>query len=84
VWTVSASGPGEQTVEVPVHAGGQRLVVMNADGAAGIEVDAALSLRAPFLRRLAIGLLVAGVVVAPLGGLALVLGVRRTVRARAG
>jgi hypothetical protein len=84
VWTVSASGPGEQTVEVPVHAGGQRLVVMNADGAAGIEVDAALSLRAPFLRRLAIGLLVAGVVVAPLGGLALVLGVRRTVRVRAG
>ena len=52
-----------------MHAGGQRLVVMNADGSAGIEVSAALSLRAPFLRRLAVGLLVAGLVAAPLGGL---------------
>ena len=57
---------------------------MNPDGSGGVEVSAALSLRAPFLRRLAVGLLVAGLVAAPLGGLALALGVRRTVRARAG
>jgi hypothetical protein len=47
-------------------------------------VSAALSLRAPFLRRLAVGLLLAGVVAAALGGLALAVGVRRTVRAGAG
>jgi hypothetical protein len=82
VWTVSATGPGERTIDVPVHAGGQRLVVMNADASAGVEVTAALSLRAPFLRSLAIGLLVAGVVVAPAGGVMLALGVRRTVRTR--
>ncbi len=82
VWTVSATGPGERTIDVPVRAGGQRLVVMNADASEGVEVTAALSLRAPFLRTLAIGLLVAGVVVASAGGVLLALGVRRTVRAR--
>ncbi|HST65472.1 MAG TPA: hypothetical protein VLM05_09820 [Mycobacteriales bacterium] len=82
VWTVSASGPGERTIDVPVRAGGQRLVVMNADASEGVEVTAALSLRAPFLRTLAVGLLVAGGIVAPAGGILLVLGVRRTVRAR--
>lgn len=82
VWTVSASGPGERTIDVPVRTGGQRLVVMNADAAEGVEVTAAVSLRAPFLRSLAIGLLVAGGIVAPLGGALLALGVRRTMRAR--
>jgi hypothetical protein len=84
VWTVSASGPGEQTIEVPVHAGGQRLVVMNADGSEGVEVTAALSLRAPFLRTLAVWLLAAGGVAAPLGGVLLAIGVRRSVRVRTG
>lgn len=81
-WTVSASGPGEQTIDVPVRAGGQRLVVMNADAAPGVDVTAAVSVRAAFLRRLAIGLLVAGAVVAPVGGLLLAAGVRQLVRDR--
>jgi hypothetical protein len=67
---------------VPVHAGGQRLVVMNADASEGVEVTAAVSLRAPFLRTLAIWLLVTGAVVAPVGGVLLALGVRRSVRVR--
>jgi hypothetical protein len=83
VWTVSATGPGERTIDVPVHTGGQRLVVMNADASEGVEVTAALSLRAPFLRSLAIGLLVAGVIAAPAGGVMLALGVRRSIRVRA-
>ena len=82
-WTVSASGSGEQTIEVPVRDGGQRLGIMNADAAAGVDVTAALSVRAPFLRRLALGLLVAGAVVAPIGGLLLAAGVRRAMRGRA-
>ena len=81
-WTVSASGPGERTIDVPVRGGGQKLVVMNAGGGAGVDVTAALSVRAPFLRRLGLGLLVAGAVVAPVGGLLLVAGVRRVVRSR--
>jgi hypothetical protein len=81
-WTVSASGTGEQTIEVPIRAGGQRLVMMNADAAAGVDVTAALSVRAPFLRRLGLGLLVAGAVVAPIGGLLLAAGVRRVLRTR--
>jgi hypothetical protein len=56
---------------------------MNADAAAGVDVTAALSVRAPFLRRLALGLLVAGAVVAPIGGLLLAAGVRRAMRGRA-
>jgi hypothetical protein len=81
-WTASASGPGEQTVDVPVRVGGQRLVAMNASGAAGVEVTAALSVRAPFLRRLALGLLVAGALVAPAGGLLLAAGVSQVLRTR--
>ena len=81
-WTVSAAGAGEQTINVPVRAGGQRLVVMNAGGAAGVAVTAALSVRAPFLRRLGLGLLVAGAVVAPVGGVLLAAGVRRVLRSR--
>ena len=81
-WTVSASGSGEQTIDVPVHDGGRRLVIMNADAAAGVDVTAALSVRAPFLRRLALGLLVAGAVVAPVGGLLLAAGVRRVLPSR--
>jgi hypothetical protein len=81
-WTVSAAGAGEQTIDVPVRAGGQRLVVMNAGGAAGVAVTAALSVRAPFLRRLGLGLLVAGAVVAPVGGVLLAAGVRRVLRSR--
>jgi hypothetical protein len=82
LWTVSATGPGERTIDVPVRGGGQRLVVMNADASEGVEVTATLSLRAPFLRSLAIGLLVAGGIAAPVGAVLLTLGVRATVRAR--
>jgi len=81
-WTVSASGTGEQAIDVPVRAGGQRLVVMDPQGRAGVDVTAALSVRAPFLRRLAVGLLVAGAVVAPVGGLLLAAGVRRLLHSR--
>lgn len=82
LWTVSATGPGEQTVDVEVGAGGQKLVVMNADGSPGVTVTASLALRADFLRRFALGALVAGAVVAPVGGVLLATGVRRTARAR--
>jgi len=81
-WTVSASGAGEQTIDVPVRDGGQRLVIMNADAGAGVDVTAALSVRAPFLRRLGLGLLIAGALVAPVGGLLLAAGVRRVLRDR--
>jgi Tfp pilus assembly protein FimV len=57
-------------------------VVMDPQGRAGVDVTAALSVRAPFLRRLAVGLLVAGAVVAPVGGLLLAAGVRRLLHSR--
>lgn len=81
LWTVRSAGAGERTVEVPVGTGGQRLVVMNADGSPVVRVRASFGIRAPFLRRLGVGLAAAGLLVAPLGALALVLGVRRAVRA---
>jgi hypothetical protein len=84
-WTVRDSGPGERTIEVAVGGGRQQtLVVMNADGSAGVDVRAAVTLRAAFLRRLAVGLLVAGAVVAVAGGVALAAGVRRSLATRSG
>jgi hypothetical protein len=39
-WTASSSGAGEQTVSWKVRKGSWRVVVMNADGSAGVAADA--------------------------------------------
>ena len=72
----------------PVPSDGTRAPAPPRDGphwtvsAPGVEVTAALSVRAPFLRRLGLGLLVAGALVAPAGGLLLAAGVWQVLRTR--
>ena len=39
VWTVLAQGSGRQSVDWPLERGTWNLVVMNADGSAGIDVE---------------------------------------------
>ena len=70
-WAASASGEGIQTATWEVDEGEWSVVVMNADGAAGVAVDLSAGAEADFLLWLAIGLLVAGVVLMA-GGAAMV------------
>jgi hypothetical protein len=60
-WTEQASGPGEQTIEWDLEQGDWSLVLMNADGSAGVAADVSAGAEAPFLVWLAVGLLVLGV-----------------------
>jgi hypothetical protein len=83
VWTVTAAGPGRQTVDIDLDSPDEVLVVMNADGSAGVDVTASVAIVVPVARSLGIGFLVGGAVAAPVGGVLLATGIRRSVRARA-
>lgn len=55
-----ASGPGEQEVIWPTAEGSWRALIMNADGAAGVDVEASFGARFPYLRQFAIVAMVVG------------------------
>lgn len=74
-WVASASGRGARTLQWAPETGRWAVVVMNADGSAGVAVDASAGVRLPWLLGLAIGLLVGGGVVLILGAALLVIGV---------
>src|SRR3954471_17441484 len=76
-WTAQASGSGTQSLTWSPSAGHWVLVVMNADGSAGVSVDARLGATVPALGGLAWGLMAAGLVLLILGVLAIVLAARR-------
>jgi len=76
-WTAQTSGSGTQSLTWSPSAGNWVLVVMNADGSAGVSVDARLGATVPALGGLAWGLLAAGLILLLLGVLAIVLAVRR-------
>jgi hypothetical protein len=61
-WVVSDSGTGTRTVEWEPADGSWSVVVMNADGQPGIDVDADLGARLPAVLWVALGLLAAGAV----------------------
>ena len=75
-WVDSVSGPGEQELDWEVSAGAYRFVVMNADGSAGVDVEAQFGLKIPYAMQVAIGLIVAGVVVGILGVIVILLAAR--------
>ena len=60
-WTADASGSGEQTLEWDLEQGDWSLVLMNADGSAGVAADVSAGAEAPFVIWLAVGLIVLGV-----------------------
>ena len=75
-WAASASGSGEQVVTWDTESGEWTVVLMNADASDGVEADVSVGAEANFLLWLAIGLLVAGVLVLAVGVLLIVLGAR--------
>ena len=76
-WTVEATGTGTQQLDWDPDDGSWTLVVMNADGSAGVAVDARIGATIPALTGLAWGLLGGGLFLLLLAVLLLVLGLRR-------
>ena len=68
-WVASASGSGEQSVVWNPSDGSWTVVVMAADGRAGIDVGADLGAKVPALLWVAIGVLIAGAIFLAGGGL---------------
>jgi hypothetical protein len=80
IWAVSASGPGQRSLTWQPRSGSWTLVVMNASGSTPVASDVTVGAQLPVLGDLSVGLLVAGAVLALIGGavLAAVLTRRRT------
>lgn len=77
IWVAQASGPGTQVLDWRPADGTWTVVVMRADGAAGIDVEARVGATAPGLPWLAGGLLGTGALLALVGGLLVGLAVHR-------
>jgi hypothetical protein len=75
-WAAQASGPGTQRLDWEPAEGDWLFVVMNADGSAGIAVDARVGATVPALDGLAWGMLAVGVVLLVVSVLLLVLSIR--------
>lgn len=67
IWTVSATGRGTQTITWPDQAGDWTLVVMNADGSAGVDVRAEVGATVPILGWLSWTLLLSGLLLLAAG-----------------
>jgi hypothetical protein len=70
-WTASDSGPGARTLTWKPAAGDWTVVVMRADGSAGVRADIAVGGKLPIVRIIGITTVVLGIVTL-LGGLAMV------------
>ncbi len=76
-WVASSSGDGEQTLDWEPEDGSWNVVVMNADGSAGVDADLSIGAELDPLPWIGIGLLVAGGLLAALSAVAITFGVRR-------
>ena len=75
-WDASATGAGTQSVEWDLEGGQWSLVIMNADGSAPVAADLQLGVKIKILLGLAIGFLIAGLVLLGSGITMLVFGAR--------
>lgn len=67
IWIASVTGSGRQELDWEVRSGSYRFVVMNADASRGVDVDAQLGLKIPYAMQIAVGLIIAGIVVVVIG-----------------
>ena len=77
-WVAQSLGSGTRTLSWSPANGAYRIVVMNADGSAGVRADLAVGARFPNLLPIGIGALGAGAVLLLLGGAGLFAAVRQT------
>lgn len=77
IWVTQSSGPGMRTVEWMPADGNWTLVVMQADGSAGIDAQFRAGVTAPGLPWLAAGVVGLGLVLLITGGLMIALAARR-------
>ena len=76
-WSAQASGPKSATMQWRVRDGDYRVVVMNATGARGVDVDASAGVEVPNTPTIAWALVVAGLLMLAGGAAAIVAGLRR-------
>jgi len=67
-WAASTEGPGEQTLVWKRGAGDWSIVLMNSDGSEGVAIRGDLGAKFPPLPWVASGLLIAGAILAVVGG----------------
>ncbi|MBN1682520.1 zinc ribbon domain-containing protein [Candidatus Bathyarchaeota archaeon] len=67
IWLNSASGLGNQTLDWTPQTGSYSVVLMNSDGAKGIDVNVQLGAKIPILRTIGIGLLAGGIILGLIG-----------------
>ncbi|MCC7087952.1 MAG: hypothetical protein IT295_02285 [Dehalococcoidia bacterium] len=75
-WVASASGRGEQELDWQVRSGSHAFVIMNADGSAGVTVEANLAVKLPYVRGFGVALMGAGVLLLTAGLLLIALPLR--------
>lgn len=84
-WVVLDYGSGTQTLEWELETGNWVLVLMNADGSAGVNVSGTIGVKAPWLFWVGIGFLIGGIVLLIIGVGLILLGTRgRRVSGEAG
>jgi hypothetical protein len=77
VWVAKVEGTGTQTLTWPQDEGRWRVVVMNADGSAGIDLVVDVGAKVPAIRSIGRWSMVASLPVSIVGVVLLVVGVRR-------
>ena len=75
-WSASSTGTGHQALTWKPQAGNWRIVLMNADGSAGVSSDVSIGAKIPHLLTIAIVAAGAGLVLMLIGGAGIYLAVR--------
>jgi len=84
-WVVSEHGSGTQTLEWELETGNWVLVLMNADGSAGVDVSGSIGVKAPWVFWVGLGFLIGGIVLLIIGvGLVLLATRRRRIASATG
>ncbi len=82
IWVAQAAGTGTQVLRWTAHSGDWMAVAMNPDGSAGVAVRADAGVSAPGLFRLAVEVIIGGILAGLLSAVLIMVPVRLAARAR--